>query len=233
MVNRGEFASHDEEFVRRLLDAGIEIENVYDIGASNGYWSARLKAVVPSARFDLFEPLASPQYAEMLAKVLQRHPDFLMHRVALGAENEELLLNIYDIHEGNSLIDSNWEGVKDKQPVTVRKLDEYAAEQHLPRPDIVKMDTQGFELNILRGGEKVCCSAKALMLETWLYRGYGKETPVLSEIIEWFDVRGFAMVGMGDAFASPDLRVQSIDTYFLRNDIASDLAKKGVELLTA
>lgn len=231
MDAQASFASMDTHFIDRLVTAGVSIGTVFDIGASNGIWSDSVAAVIPTSRFELFEPFDSPQYEERLAAVRAAHPAFTMHRVALGAENTTLRLNIYENHSGNSLIDSSWEGVKEKRDVPVRRLDDYVVEAALPRPDLVKMDIQGFELNVLKGGEKTCRAAKVLMLETWLYRGYGPETPILSEIIEWLEPRGFRLVCTGDAYVAPDLKLTAIDAYFLRADIADDCARKQVKLL--
>ena len=181
MSKTGEWGSHEQDFIRKLARAGVAIESIYDIGASNGYWSWLMAQVVPDAKFNLFEPLESDQYANDLANVLKAYPDFRMHRVALGNENTTLRLNLHSNHVGSTLLDSDWEGIVDKMPVPVRRLDDYSAELGLPRADLIKIDTQGFELNILAGAERTCRQAKALVLETWLYRSYGPKTPLLSE----------------------------------------------------
>jgi FkbM family methyltransferase len=227
---KGDFGFTDQKFIRKLISGGVAIESVYDVGAARGEWSSVVAEVVPRAKFNLFEPLASDQYAEFLANVMRERPDFRMHRVALGSENTRLRLNLYSSHFGNSLIDSDWEGVVGKTPVPVRRLDDYVAELGLPPADLIKMDTQGFELKILQGGESACRGAKVLMIETWLYRAYGPKTPLLGEIIEWLAPREFTMVTIGDAYVSATMELTSIDAFFLRNDVAAQIAQSGVTL---
>lgn len=225
------FAAEDAKFASRIKRAGIELNTVFDIGASSGVWSDYVSATLPGARFDLFEPFAhSPQYETRFRDITRTHPGFNWHFIALGERNETLRLNILETHSGNSLIDSDWEGVKEKRNVDVRRLDDYVEENDLPAPDLIKMDIQGFELNALKGGESTCKKAKVIMLETWLYRGYGPETPVLSEIIDWLDKRDFRIVATGDTYVAPDMRLTSIDAYFLRSDIADALVHKGINL---
>lgn len=231
MPCRGKFASYDEEFVSKLVKAGVSINIIFDVGASNGWWSAEVSKAAPEARFELFEPLDSPQYAEVLANVLAQHPQFRMHRIALGSENTTLRLNIYASHDGNSLIDSDWEGVKDKTPVPVRRLDDYIRERGLSQPDIIKMDVQGFELNALKGGEQTCRNTKALILETWLYPGYGPTTPLLHELIAWLAERNFSVVAFGDAYVAPDLKLTCVDAFFVRQDVAAQIAATGEGLV--
>lgn len=220
-----EFASRDKEFVSTLTKAGIEIGSVYDVGASNGYWSWGIATVVPDASFNLFEPLAGDQHCPDLAKVLQARPNFRLHRVALGDENTTLPMKVHEQSVASTLLD--WDDhryVVGREPVPVRRLDDLVAELDLPPADVIKIDTQGFELKVMQGGVACCRRAKALMLETWFYRGYGGTTPLLSEIIGWLSVRDFTLAGLGDVWVRPDMALMSIDAFFLRNDAMAQLA---------
>lgn len=225
------WASYDQDFIRNLMKVGVTIESIYDIGASNGTWSWLMAKVVPHAKFNLFEPLESDQYAKELANVLRDRPDFRMHRIALGDENTTLQLNLYREHVGSSLIDSDWEGVVAKKLVPVQRLDDMVAVLKLPPADLIKMDVQGFELKILTGAELTCRRAKALMIETWFYRAYGTGTPLLGEIIDWMTGHDFSLVSLGDTYVSPDMTLCSIDAFFLRNDLMQVVAQSGLTLM--
>lgn len=225
------WASYDQEFIRSLTKAGIAINSIYDIGASNGTWSWLMAKVVPQATFNLFEPLQSDQYAKDLANVLRDRPDFRMHHIALGDENTTLLLNLHREHVGSSLIGPDWEGIVDKKLVPVQRLDDMIAAIKLPEPDLIKMDVQGFELKILAGAELTSRRAKVFMIETWLYKGYGTSTPLLGEIIDWMTNHNFSLVSLGDTYVAPDMTLSSIDAFFLRNDLMPVVAQSGVTLM--
>jgi FkbM family methyltransferase len=224
-------SSHDRAFIQKLFDAGVAIKSVYDIGASNGQWSAQVAPVLPGATFELFEAWVSPQYAEQLDAVLRNQKNFRVHRFALGRENGTVRLNVHVNHAGNSLIDSDWERIVDKIPIPVRRLDDAVSGLCLPMPDLIKIDVQGFELKILQGGEQACRQAKALMLETWIYRGYGPETPLLHEIVEWLAEREFSLATFGGTWVSPHLKMWSVDAFFVRNDVLADVAARGFHLV--
>lgn len=216
------FGRTDQEFLKRLVSAGVKVSHVFDIGASNGIWSLTMAQTIPCATFDLFEPNESQQYAEMLKTTLEQRPDFRMHRVGLGDRDTTLDLNLSRDHVGSSLLD--WDGGYEKKRVPVRRLDRYVADKGLPSPDLIKMDTQGFELRIVAGGERACAGAKALLIETWLYRAYGGGTPLTAEIIEWLEPRGLVLCAFGDSWTDPDGKLISIDAYFLRKDVAAQVA---------
>jgi hypothetical protein len=55
------------DFLRRVQDAGLRIDRVYDIGACDGAWSLAMRArALPHAGFFLFE--ANPAYARSLGR---------------------------------------------------------------------------------------------------------------------------------------------------------------------
>jgi hypothetical protein len=86
-------------------------------------------------------------------------------------------------------------------------------------------------LKVLAGAEISCRRAKALMIETWLYRGYGPKTPLIGEIIDWATGHDFSLVSLGDTYVSPEMKVASVDAFFLRNDLMTVVAKSGITLM--
>lgn len=82
-------------------------------------------------------------------------------------------------------------------------------------PDIVKMDVQGGELRIIRGGLETLKRAELVVVETWLYRGYGAGTPLAHEIIEEMEKLGL-VVAAGGPYINETGILYSIDFYFAR-----------------
>jgi FkbM family methyltransferase len=56
--------------------------------------------------------------------------------------------------------------------------------------DFIKMDTQGSELDILRGGQKTAQKAKYILLELSLVE-YNEKAPLKDEVIAYMDSIGF------------------------------------------
>lgn len=56
--------------------------------------------------------------------------------------------------------------------------------------DFIKMDTQGSELDILRGGEKTAAKAKYILIETSIVE-YNEKAPLQDEVFKYMDFIGF------------------------------------------
>jgi|YNPMSStandDraft_1061717.scaffolds.fasta_scaffold11073_5 FkbM family methyltransferase len=212
----------DQRFLRRLRRRGYRARIIYDIGASTGVWSETMLRVFPEARCHLFEPLAShPVYAAELAERLTRLPGLILHPMALGEADAEETMAVAEDGFGSSLHDrGNLPLIRERLRVPVRRLDTYVRERSLEPPDIVKIDTQGFEAAILRGGAETIRHAGAVLVELWLERGYGPQTPLAEEIINLLKPLGFTLVDFGERFWDSSGRLYSVDAYFLRVELA-------------
>src|SRR5436305_6869217 len=87
----------DRERFRHLQKLGLPLNHFFDVGASIGRWSSRMSQDFPHALFNLFEPLIdhSPDYQVKMQTTLRRHPDFKLHKVALGAECKKTVMYLY------------------------------------------------------------------------------------------------------------------------------------------
>jgi FkbM family methyltransferase len=217
------YAEDDSQFINRLLNVGIKLDVIWDVGASNGAWSWIVGRALPKMQHHLFEPLAqhTESYANVLRHHLAAHKNWTLHPFALGERDEEATIFADAASYGSSLVpnayaEANWTGVD----IAVHRGDTILAKSTAPQPDIIKADTQGFELALLKGMPTVLLGTKVLLLETWLSRGYGPETPLLTEIISWLAERDFVPVEFGDGYRDQTGLLRSVDVFFIRKDLA-------------
>lgn len=229
-----DFAMHEYRLLQRLANAGWRPGCIYDIGASNTCWSSMMRRHLPDAEFHLFEPLADeygrafPSFERAvetaidpdIAHDLKPIEDFTMHRVALGETTGECsMLTDAQGYSSTTLPEApgkpHWWTRRGSIPQY--RLDDLVAEKGIAAPSLIKIDTQGSELRILKGAATALASCDVLLLETWLTREYGPETPLLGELIEWLVPRGFAVFDFGHKFwDDKSHRLYAIDAYFAR-----------------
>ncbi len=96
-------------------------------------------------------------------------------------------------------------------------LDALYAGNALPRPDLVKLDVQGGELEAMKGGRDVLAGARCVVIELSLRRFY-EDQPALAEVLGFLGEAGFTLAGRGyewRAAANPAELLQ-FDGIFLR-----------------
>lgn len=212
----------------QLRKLGVNINSFFDIGASNGCWSHRVSADFPKARFDLFEPLVDeiPEYRQKMDVYLAEHPGFHLHQLALGATCKTATMHITPNAAGSTALDMNGYSPAEWRKFNVEMLTLDAAIERfdLPVPQAIKIDTQGCELEILRGAEQTLPQVDLLLLECWLVRSYGEPTPLWLEVADWLNARDFHLWDVGYGWRAPDGTLVSQDCFFLnRRSAASRL----------
>jgi hypothetical protein len=88
-------------------------------------------------------------------------------------------------------------------------------EFQIPIPQVIKMDTQGCELNILQGATKSLPRVDVLLLECWLSRAYGETTPLLLEVADCLRKFDFHLWDLGNAWRDPAGVLVAQDCLFL------------------
>lgn len=229
--NTNDFSDLDRQRLRLLRHLGLKIDYFFDIGASNGSWSRMVSEDFPDARFEMFEPLSEhvPDYLEEMATLLTHGPRFRLHKCALGAENRRIQMHILSNPYGSTALKME-HYPEDSKCVEVEMLtiDQAMEKWNLPTPNVIKMDTQGFELNILKGAQQTLPKVDVLLCETWLTRGYGPETPLLLEVANWLRNFGFYLWDFCDVYRDERGVLIAPDCIFL--NARSGISQLGDEL---
>ena len=100
-------------------------------------------------------------------------------------------------------------------------LDQFIQDHGLPLPDLMKIDTQGAELDILRGAQIVLSNLKILILELPISR-LNLKAPKISEILTFLDQLKFVPVGVTEVHKINSTLVQ-LDMAFLSHDAFIEL----------
>ena len=122
---------------------------VFDVGARQDSHLVELNA---GCSFHLFEPL-NKHYRALEAR-LRGQTNVALSRCALGDSRGEAW--IYPHCE--SLIRRSL-STSAREPIQVMRLDEYCREKNVQQIDFLKIDTEGFELEVLKGGRDIVHSA--------------------------------------------------------------------------
>ena len=175
----------------RLKRRGVEIEVVYDIGAHVGRWTKSVRPSLPGARFFLFEANETHEAALRATG----DPYFIA-----TLSSEPKVVDFYAIGgQGDSYFREQTELYRDVSPQRrqTTTLDDLVATHRLPRPDLIKVDVQGAELDVLRGGLGALESAKVVLLECPVAR-YNEGAPAIDDYLRFMDAHGFTPIELVD-----------------------------------
>lgn len=194
----------------KSIEAGLKDLNIiYDIGAYKGSWTQEVSGYVPKeTKFYLFEP--NKEHNSDLSKT-----GHLFYNTVLS--DKEKYVDFFSINgTGDSYYKERSIHYKDTKPVTVKAdtLDSFITNNNIPKPDILKIDTQGSELDILRGGMECLSNAKIVMLECSI-QSYNLGAPGIESVIEFMVNNGFTPHFITEIHTL-DIPIYQIDIAFLR-----------------
>lgn len=211
------------DFVRYYPVAGtlehFGIKTVLDVGANVGQYASMLRAQGYAGRILSFEPVAA-SYAQ-LKEAAKGDPLWEVFHHGLGAEDASAEMFIEGSSSMNSMLRARQdmplmknEIHKSRQVVEIRRLDSIF--DSLCGKDegiFLKIDTQGFELDVLKGAEKSMPRLTGLELELSLTPLYQNQT-CLPEVAAHLYQRGFKFWsierGIADAKSGETYEVEGI-----------------------
>lgn len=146
-----------------------QIDTVLDVGANVGQFGASLRGQGYAGKIVSFEPLASA-FQELAARA-QADGKWEAYNVALGAAPGEAAIHVSDYSVFSSLLTLTGAATKfdrnatvsRKETIALRTLDEFAA--NLSGNILLKIDTQGYEKEVLQGGRRTLSRMKGVLME--------------------------------------------------------------------
>ena len=159
--NPKEEINGENRFVRQWLRNQREPLVVFDVGANAGDFTANFAAHARApCAFHLFEP--HPETFARLASRFAGQPNVTLVRAGIGAQRGEMPL--YDVKGGHGTVWASFreEAVTEllkKAPESGRAqivtLDDYCERNAIGRIDYLKIDTEGFEREVLTGARRL------------------------------------------------------------------------------
>jgi len=198
--------------LQHVAKLGLNPDVIYDIGAAEGAWAQRASKIWPNARIVGFEPNESRVPA--LEATRATLPNFSYQRCLLGATSGEI--EYVDSRDQTSLFDRAATGPKVTAPMLT--LDSLLTGKVIPAPSFMKLDVQGYELEILKGGQLALATAQAVLLEVSVYH-LSPEMPLVLDVLNYMQAHGFVWYDiLGLLRRQSDDAMGQMDFLFLRRD---------------
>lgn len=137
------------------------IDYVYDIGAYKGEWSEFYRNTsLSKSKFILFE-------ANKAHSIILKRKNFTFFNVVLSDKKKDVEFFNNNNSTGDSYYKENTFLQNNLDPIKLQTstLDEVVQKNDLQKPDLIKIDTQGSEIDILKGSNNSTKNCKLIFLE--------------------------------------------------------------------
>jgi FkbM family methyltransferase len=219
----------------RKLFAQCDIQIVLDVGANRGQYHDFLREDVGfQGQIISFEPVS--KYINLLRSRLSTDAQWSVHGFALGSESGEAEINVTQSPGLNSflaarsdIVQNYWNenSIIGVEKVQIRTLDDVLTEAGIDCATTgvyLKLDTQGFDLQVIKGASRSLKSIRALQTEASIRPIY-KEMPTYTETISTMNENSFDLSGMFPVSHDKNLRLIELDFLFLNNEFCETAGK--------
>jgi FkbM family methyltransferase len=204
---------------------------VLDVGANIGQFATLLRSAGYSQRIVSFEPLPDA-YASLMRRAA-RDPRWEARQVALGERTGKSTINVAQNSYSSSLLSMNSRHlaaapasrfVKSVE-VPIQRLAELKDELAVvPRRTLLKVDTQGYESQVLDGAGDIVDTIAAIQLELSLVTLYQGQA-LFDDLRNRMSDSGLALFSLEAGFSDATGRLLQCDGLFVRESLIHEPSK--------
>ena len=203
----------------KLKDIILNPSNILDIGANKGQFYNWAKSEWPKSNVYMIE--ANEVHDEVLKNLVGDGDDYLI--AALGDEDREVTFYTRKDKpwtEGASYYKeinyNNEPHLTMKITMRLKRLDDIFDND--TTFELIKLDTQGSELDIIKGGKELCKRANVILLEAAKVPS-NEDAPLIDDIMDFMDDFGFEYkFSVGEHYDKNNVNCQS-DLVFINKNI--------------
>ena len=214
--------SENARFISMLRTHNVNL--IFDVGANAGQFGVLLREIGFDGKIVSFEPLSDAR--ESLQNISRNDPLWqIALQTAIGEENGEIEIQIAGNSQSSSvldMLDTHVRAAPDskyigKEKVALRKLDSIAPD-YMDSNSIafIKIDTQGYETQVMNGAKKLMSQIVGLQVEISLVPLY-KGQCLFDEMLKKLKNDGFELWSISTVFSDPNTaQLLQVDATFFR-----------------
>ena len=180
-------------YLKSLKDDGFEPKVIYDIGSCVLHWSKVARKIWPDAKIIAFDASTTVEFLYN-----KKHVDEYSIGILTDENDKEITFYQHDIHQGGN---SYYKEVGGRDSSTLfnkntankrigMTLDTIVSESEFPLPDLVKIDVQGAEKDVVKGGINTIKNCQHLIVEMQSEQ-YNEGAPLVGETLPYIESVGF------------------------------------------
>jgi len=228
VLRKAGYELHKIQFspMTRLLGATqLPVRTILDVGANEGQFARMISSYFPQAAMYCFEPVPEA-FAVLEDWAATQHGRVMPIKCALGEVEGSLTMLKHDQHTSSSSFLATTTRCEEIYPETRAKssisvdchtLDNAVGRFSLAlKPDIlIKLDVQGYEDRVIKGGQQTFPKANVVILEVSLVPLYETQ-PTFAQVAGRMEALDFDYAGSLEQPCNGEGRLLSIDAVFFK-----------------
>ena len=210
--------SHRDTLIRLRDNFLFSPRVIYDIGAHQGKWSTEVSALFPNAKIFMFE--ANPANEQNLVGSASSY--VIAALSDQDGQKRQFFTPKTGSNTGSSLYKAQNVDFRDDNLeilfVETRRLDSLVKDKMLPRPDFMKLDVQGSELEVLRGAGDLLSDCRGIIAELSFVQG-NEGAPQAGAVLSGIEALGFGCVDLCKARRTVIGSVCEVDLLFVNKEL--------------
>jgi len=198
----------------------LEYQTIVDIGANVGQFALFARERYPRASIFSFEPLEDCW--NTYSNIFQHDSNVQLFRCGVGPADIEAAINVTNAKDSSSMLAPGatqaevfGTKVSATKKVELRRLASVLRADQIASPALLKIDVQGFELDVLRGCEELLSSFETVYVEASYVELYERQA-LAGEVIDFLRQRGLEIRGVFNQHVDPSLGPLQADFMFKR-----------------
>ena len=219
----------DYDLERRIkLINHFDIDTLFDIGANIGQYAINMREIGFTKKIISFEPLKSA--FSVLKDTSLNDNNWVVQNYALGNENFKSVINVAGNSASSSILNmlpkhSNTEPESKyttQEEIEIKTLDSvYNTLCKKEDRVMIKIDTQGYEKNVIDGATESLKNIKVIQIEMSIVPLYENEM-LFIEMINHIDKKGFHLVSLENGFSDNTTgQLLQVDGIFVKKELLS------------
>ena len=205
----------------------LEIDCLFDVGANTGQYATLVRSLGYQGQIFSFEPLSS---AHKILKEKSIHDNFwtVYDRCGIGNQNKVETINISGNSYSSSFLDmleKHKKAAPDSEYLGQEEVNIYTLDNIFSnlkngyKRIFLKIDTQGYEMNVLKGVEKNIHKIYAVQLELSMSPLYNN-SHLYQDFFDYFIKRDFECWNLQSGFRDPETgRLLQFDGLFVNKNL--------------
>lgn len=197
-----------------LINRGFQPRFVIDVGAFQGDWAQQFHSYFPEAFVMMIEAQDSKRV--ILNQLKQNSKAWVDFRIALLGAESGTKVQFVEMSTGSSVFEEQspyQRQVVEKELVTLDSL----LDEEIRKVDLIKLDVQGYELEVLQGASKKLSEAHVVLMEV-SFIPINRGAPLVAEVIQFMTERNFKLVDFCSQIRRKDGVLWQSDLLFIRTD---------------